>query len=264
MGQVIFDASDSKEGTSDDKEEDPKKRNAEFSQAKERVKINSEKALYEFLKSFKEKIDLTGNTGDFWKLSVLGFLEAGYYKNAKGVMVPYAKLKYYNPTKPLSEQKGLSKAFAKFYNLGKNLERICAVLPFVSWGIDEYLYSQGASTNESVWSSRLGAAFSIFPSPLNFAAWGLMLTSPNGNLDPLRCPNVVKHSDVINGKEVVWYDYVCFKAGTIVSTKKGDLKIEEIHVGDSVYSFNFEKNNYELKQVVNFSVYKSDAILEFL
>ncbi len=255
MGQTVYKASDD----DGDQEGDPKKRNAEFKQAKEVTKLNNKDEFNKFLESFKDKLDVSGYAADLWELSVNGFLEAGYYENAKGIMVPYAKLKYFDPTKSLSEQKDLSKALAKYSNLGRNLERICSVLPFVTWGIDEYLYSQGSTSKENVWSSRLGAAFSLLPNPLSFAAWGLLLTSSNGNLDPLRCPNAVKHTEKDG---TVWYDYICFKKGTTVFTDRGDLKIEEIRVGDSVYSYNLATNAVELKKVSNLAKHQSTEILE--
>jgi len=44
--------------------------------------------------------------------------------------------------------------------------------------------------------------------------------------------------------------YVCFKAGTKILSKKGLEQIERICIGDSVYSFNLDKNTIELNEVV--------------
>ena len=45
--------------------------------------------------------------------------------------------------------------------------------------------------------------------------------------------------------------YYCFVAGTKVLTKNGYVSIENIKVGDMVYSYNFNNNELELKKVIN-------------
>ncbi|GEM_PF-2900363 len=44
--------------------------------------------------------------------------------------------------------------------------------------------------------------------------------------------------------------YVCFKAGTEILAQGGSKPIEQIVVGDSIYSYNLEKNAIELSKVV--------------
>jgi len=56
--------------------------------------------------------------------------------------------------------------------------------------------------------------------------------------------------------------YVCFKAGTRILTKGGFKPIEQIVVGDSVYSYNMEKNFIELSKVVKSFERKTQEIYE--
>jgi intein/homing endonuclease len=55
---------------------------------------------------------------------------------------------------------------------------------------------------------------------------------------------------------------VCFKAGTLIYFKEGFKNIEEVDIGDSVYTFNFEKNNIELSRVVNKLIRQTGQIYE--
>ncbi|HGJ66973.1 TPA: hypothetical protein ENS27_16560 [bacterium] len=56
--------------------------------------------------------------------------------------------------------------------------------------------------------------------------------------------------------------YVCFKAGTQILAKEGSKPIEQIVVGDSVYSYNIEKNTIELSKVVKSFERKTNEIYE--
>ncbi len=63
-------------------------------------------------------------------------------------------------------------------------------------------------------------------------------------------------SEEING--------ACFVAGTLISTEEGLRPIEEIQVGDYVWSENPETNEKGLKQVVNTFIHNKDEILHLI
>jgi RHS repeat-associated protein len=74
---------------------------------------------------------------------------------------------------------------------------------------------------------------------------------PNG------APNAVKMDD---GSII----YVCFLAGTQILTKKGLKPIEEIIVGDSLYSYNLDKNVDELSKVAKSFKRQTQEIYEVI
>ncbi|WP_418896113.1 Hint domain-containing protein [Terrisporobacter hibernicus] len=54
---------------------------------------------------------------------------------------------------------------------------------------------------------------------------------------------------------------VCFVAGTLVSTEKGLVPIEDIKEGDLVWSQNPETSEIKLRKVEQLFINKSDTIL---
>lgn len=56
--------------------------------------------------------------------------------------------------------------------------------------------------------------------------------------------------------------YVCFKAGTKILSKAGLKPIEQICIGDSVYSYNLDKKLFELNRVVKYFERKALEIYE--
>lgn len=58
-----------------------------------------------------------------------------------------------------------------------------------------------------------------------------------------------KNNNLIISKNI--NKYYCFVAGTKVLTENGYVNIENIKVGDKVYSYNFNNNELELKKVIN-------------
>ena len=55
---------------------------------------------------------------------------------------------------------------------------------------------------------------------------------------------------------------LCFVAGTLVLTSNGLKKIEDIHVGDKVWSFNEQTLEVEIKEVVSLSQNTSEKLIE--
>jgi reverse gyrase len=59
---------------------------------------------------------------------------------------------------------------------------------------------------------------------------------------------LLKHSEEIPKFDTLVIDE-CLRKGTLIKTDKGDKKIEDIVIGDKVYSYNIEQDVYEYKQV---------------
>ena len=71
-----------------------------------------------------------------------------------------------------------------------------------------------------------------------------------GALDYTFRIEVYDNNDNIILEKTVKQHY-CFVAGTKVLTEKGYVNIENIKIGDMVYSYNFNNNELELKKVIN-------------
>jgi len=59
-----------------------------------------------------------------------------------------------------------------------------------------------------------------------------------------------------------WKEVICFTAGTFIYSKSSLIPIEKIKVGDTVYSYNIEKEKLELNKVVNTLSRKTQGIYE--
>ncbi len=59
-----------------------------------------------------------------------------------------------------------------------------------------------------------------------------------------------------------WSGFCCFVNGTKISTENGDVLIEDIKVGDLVWSYNFETQTKELKKVLQVVAPMHDDIVE--
>ena len=56
--------------------------------------------------------------------------------------------------------------------------------------------------------------------------------------------------------------HICFEKGTLVYTKDGNQLIQNIRVGDLVYSYNFDKDVVELSKVINILSRRTQGIYE--
>jgi hypothetical protein len=68
--------------------------------------------------------------------------------------------------------------------------------------------------------------------------------------------------DVLLHNKCTWSGFCCFVSGTKIATENGDILIEDVKVGDLVWSFNFETNTKELKKVLQVVAPMHDDIVE--
>ena len=132
-------------------------------------------------------------------------------------------------TKTLGKKVGTKVATRLGTNvMGRALGRF---VPYAGWGLTLY----------DVYDNRV--AIGQFMYDWSHMEW------PNG------APNAVKMND---GSIM----YVCFLAGTQILTTKALKSIEKIVVGDSVYSYNLEKNLVELSKITKFLKRHTQEIYE--
>jgi hypothetical protein len=68
--------------------------------------------------------------------------------------------------------------------------------------------------------------------------------------------------NVLLHNKCTWSGFCCFVNGTKISTENGHILIEDIKVGDLVWSFNFETQTKELKKVLQVVAPMHDDIVE--
>jgi hypothetical protein len=106
------------------------------------------------------------------------------------------------------------------------------------------------TNKESVWYSGSVVVLDIEPSDVFVAG------SPTNEITRNTVGNILLHN------KCAWSGFCCFVSGTKVATENGDVLIEDIKVGDLVWSFNFETQTKELKKVLQVVAPMHDDIVE--
>jgi hypothetical protein len=91
---------------------------------------------------------------------------------------------------------------------------------------------------ENVWYSGSVVVLDIEPADVFVAG------TPTNEITRNTVGNVLLHN------KCGWAGFCCFASGTKVATENGDVLIEDIKVGDLVWSYNFETQTKELKKVL--------------
>jgi len=132
-------------------------------------------------------------------------------------------------------------------------------------GADVYMYSQGYQSGAKTLTNLgvSGTAMYLGGIPGIILGGGYMLIDKTVGWDRVMTPAsndqwVPNRATFPDGTTI----YVCFKAGTQIFAKEGSKPIEQIIVGDSVYSYNIEKNIIELSKVVKSFERKTQEIYE--
>jgi len=132
-------------------------------------------------------------------------------------------------------------------------------------GADVYMYSQGYQSGAKTLTNLgvSGTAIYLGGIPGIILGGGYMLIDKTVGWDRVMTP---ASNDQWVPNRVVFPDgttiSVCFKAGTQILAKEGLKPIEQIVVGDSVYSYNIEKSTIELSKVVKSFERKTQVIYE--
>jgi hypothetical protein len=94
------------------------------------------------------------------------------------------------------------------------------------------------TNKENVWYSGSIVILDIEPVDVFVAG------TPTNEITRNTVGNVLLHN------KCAWSGFCCFANGTNIATENGDVLIEEIKVGDLVWSYNFETQTKELKKVL--------------
>lgn len=106
------------------------------------------------------------------------------------------------------------------------------------------------TNKENVWYSGSVVVLDIEPADVFVAG------TPTNEITRNTVGNVLLHN------KCTWSGFCCFASGTKVATENGDMLIEDIKVGDLVWSFNFETQVKELKKVLQVVSPMHDDIVE--
>jgi len=157
---------------------------------------------------------------------------------------------------------GSNQYVLKTFGLAKSAVNICFWAGAASDAILFFLGEQsGAKTATSLGVN--GLAFYIGGVPGIILGGGYMLVDKTVGwkrmLTPVSNNQWVPNRAVFPDGTTI---YVCFKAGTQICTKDGFKPIELIAIGDSVYSYNLDKNTIELSKMVKSFERKTREIYE--
>jgi hypothetical protein len=94
------------------------------------------------------------------------------------------------------------------------------------------------TNKENVWYSGSVVILDIEPTDVFVAG------TPSNEITRNTVGNILLHN------KCSWSGFCCFANGTKVATENGDVLIEDIKVGDLVWSFNFQTQTKELKKVL--------------
>jgi hypothetical protein len=136
---------------------------------------------------------------------------------------------------------------------------------FAGAGADVYMYSQGYQSGAETLTNLgiSGTAMYLGGVPGIILGGGYIIIDKTVGWDRVMTP---ASNDQWVPNRAVFPDgttiYVCFKAGTQILAKGSSKPIEQIIVGDSVYSYNIEKNIVELSKVVKSFERKTKEIYE--
>jgi hypothetical protein len=106
------------------------------------------------------------------------------------------------------------------------------------------------TNKENVWYSGSIVILDIEPADVFVAG------TPTNEITRNTVGNVLLHN------KCAWSGFCCFANGTNVATENGDVLIEEIKVGDLVWSYNFETQTKELKKVLQVVAPMHDDIVD--
>ena len=106
------------------------------------------------------------------------------------------------------------------------------------------------TNKENVWYSGSIVILDIEPADVFVAG------TPTNEITRNTVGNVLLHN------KCGWSGFCCFAKGTKVSTENGEVLIEDIKVGDLVWSFNFETQIKELKKVLQVVAPMHDDIVD--
>jgi hypothetical protein len=106
------------------------------------------------------------------------------------------------------------------------------------------------TNKENVWYSGSIVILDIEPADVFVAG------TPTNEITRNTVGNVLLHN------KCGWSGFCCFANGTNIATENGDVLIEEIKVGDLVWSYNFETQTKELKKVLQVVAPMHDDIVD--